>query len=93
MTARLGTSLQAVLSLAGVRLKRDPEQAPQPVVAIVHCGDMEDFARASNDGFATAVEQFAELLTEAREDLSDTATAAELLGYLDDAVQAMGRAQ
>lgn len=68
------------------------EQHPtEPVPAIlVHLGDGEAHARHSNEGFDLAVEQFGELLKEAREDLADDATAAELLGYLDDAVKAMG---
>lgn len=86
MTARLGSSLQAVLEMAGVRWKRDPA----PDAAVVHCDDMEAYARHFNEGFAEARSQFAELLTEAREDLADDATAAELLGCLDDAVKAMG---
>lgn len=91
--SRVGTSLQAVLQLAGVRLKRDPEQAPAPVVAVVHCGDMEDYARHFNEGYAEAVGQFEQLLTEVREDLSPTAAPADFLGYLDDAVKAMGGAR
>lgn len=90
MRARLGTSLQAVLHLAGVRLKGDPDQAPKPVVAVVHCGDMEDYARHFNEGYAQAVEHFSELLTEVRSDLRSRARAKDVLGWLDDAVKAMG---
>lgn len=64
------------------------------VVGVVQgrCVDMEDYARIHNDGFAEAVEQFGELLNDARQDLAPGATAGELMSWLVDVVKAMNGA-
>lgn len=61
-----------------------------PVSVQVRCTDSEDYARIHNEGYATAVEQFGEMLTEVRSDLRPRANAKQVLGWLDDAVKAMG---
>jgi hypothetical protein len=62
----------------------------EPVdVVVVHSGDLEKQAEHFNEGYATAVEQFAGLLVEIRSDLATMALAKDVLGWLDDAVKAM----
>lgn len=62
---------------------------PQVGFVQVRCTDMEDYARIHNEGYATAVEQFGELLADARQDLAPEAGAADLMAWLEDAVGAM----
>lgn len=64
--------------------------APVPVSVQVRCTDMEDYARIHNVGFGEAVEQFGELLGDARQDLASEASAGDLLAWLNEAVKAMG---
>lgn len=118
MTARLGTSLQAVLDQAGVQLKRSSRVAELlaehrmhyaygpdaaclckwvPTTPAIwdsehreHVADVLDAHVAEIR--ADMVEQFAGLLAEVRSDLRPRANVKDVLGWLDDAVKAMGGA-
>lgn len=59
-------------------------------VYVVHHHDIEKHAKSFNEGFAEACEQFESLLSEAREDLVLEGPAVDLMGYLTDAIKAMG---
>lgn len=62
---------------------------PDQVAVVQSCVDMEDYARIHNQGWDAAVEQFAEVFTEIRSNLADGAAAIDVLGELDDLVNAM----
>lgn len=56
------------------------------VVHVTHA-DAEESARLQNLGWDAAVEQFAEILALAKEDLAPEAGAADLMGWIEDAVE------
>lgn len=58
------------------------------VVHVTHA-DAEESAQLQNLGWDAAVEQFAEILALAKEDLAPEASAGDLMGWIEDAVESM----
>jgi hypothetical protein len=66
----------------------------EPVTTIeVHHFDLEDTARHSNEGYAAAVQQFAEMLADTRTDLDAGTTAADVVDSLISTVEAIAAYQ